>query len=70
VYKPPPPENKPSNKTGYRGVYPVKNGRFAAGLRLNGKATNLGTFLTAEEAYRVYCEAEAEESEREEAPHH
>lgn len=42
-----------NNLTGYRGVWRVR-GRFAAGMKLNGKQTHLGYFATAEEASQAY----------------
>lgn len=45
------------NKTGFLGVKPARNGRFAAQIVLNGKPVHLGIFKTAEEAHAVYVAA-------------
>jgi hypothetical protein len=45
------------NATGFRGVYATGNGKFQAMASLSGKVKALGTFDTAEEAYRTYLKA-------------
>lgn len=50
--------------SGYRGVTICKGGHatgkpFNAHIAYMGRAINLGYFETAEQAYRVYCEAKA-----------
>jgi hypothetical protein len=47
-----------NNTSGYKGVcYVAKRKRYIAGVKLNGYRHNLGSFMTAEEAYAAYCEA-------------
>lgn len=38
------------NRSGHKGVYLARSGRFTAQVRINGKAVHLGTFDTAAEA--------------------
>lgn len=47
----------PSNKTGYAGVY-LKDGKYAAQIRVDGKHLHLGSFATIEEAAKVRRDAE------------
>lgn len=47
---------KIKSKTGYRGVY-VHGSLFQASVRVNHKLQSLGSFVTAEEAARVYDKA-------------
>lgn len=47
---------KKSNKSGYKGVHPVKNG-FKATISVEGKSMSLGTFSTAKDAYMAYKRA-------------
>ena len=44
------------NRTGLKGVY-SRDGKFRAQIQSNGVKYMLGTFDTAEEAYKTYCEA-------------
>ena len=47
-----------NNTSGYKGVtYVAKRKRWIAGVKLNGYRHNLGTFMSAEEAYAAYCKA-------------
>lgn len=47
-----------NSSSGYKGVSQRKDtGRHRAYIKLNGVQESLGCFDTAEEAYRVYCEA-------------
>lgn len=48
-----------NNKTGFLGVSPHGNG-FRAGIRLDGKRKNLGTYPTPELAHQVYLDAKRE----------
>lgn len=49
------------NTTGYKGVtYRKSTNRYRALIAVNGKTRELGTFLTAEEAYEAYCKAAIE----------
>lgn len=43
-----------SNKTGFKGVFKLPNGRFQSSIRVNGKQNYLGVFSTAEEAGLAY----------------
>jgi len=49
--------NHHTNKTGYRGVYPHKNGTFSAAIMVNYKRKSLGMHATAEDAARAYDDA-------------
>ena len=49
-------EKKSKNKTGFKGVFVNKQGKFVAQICLNYKRMHLGTFDTAENAYSKYCE--------------
>lgn len=49
-----------NNKTGYKGVSKMKNGRYRAYIFLRGKQKHLGSFDTAEEANEARKEAEEE----------
>ncbi len=42
------------NKTGYTGVYQIKNGKYVARARFNSRKTSIGTFNTPEEASNAY----------------
>lgn len=46
-----------NNSTGFKGVSPIKNGRFAAQIKANKKWMYLGAFKTPEEASAAYNEA-------------
>lgn len=46
-----------NNNTGYRGVYRYRNGRFGAKIRVNGQASFLGYYDSAEQAAQVYNQA-------------
>jgi hypothetical protein len=48
---------KKHNTSGYKGVSLTPSGTWHAKIRIEGKQTYLGTFSTAEDAYRAYCEA-------------
>lgn len=43
-----------SLRTGFRGVYETRNGKFASSVRVNGCKRHLGRFETAEEAAHAY----------------
>lgn len=46
---------KRNNKTGFLGVsYDKQRKRFVAQIKINGKQTTLGRFLTTEEAHQAY----------------
>ena len=45
-----------SNTTGYKGVS-RKYGKFVARINCNGKTIYLGSFTTAEDAHKVFCDA-------------
>lgn len=45
------------NKTGFLGVCKHKDGRFQAGIEVNGQSKHLGLFDTAEEAHTAYVAA-------------
>ena len=47
---------KSTNKTGFKGVFVNRQGKFVAQICLNYKRMHLGTFDTAENAYSKYCE--------------
>ena len=47
-----------SNTSGVRGVYPLKNGKWAAHIQFKGKRTYLGAFDTVEQAAQVRRRAE------------
>jgi len=47
---------KSRNKTGFKGVFVSRQGKFVAQICLNYKRIHLGTFDTAEMAYSKYCE--------------
>jgi hypothetical protein len=50
-----------NNTTGYKGVrLDKRSGKYEARISLNRKRKQLGTFDTAEEAYRAYCNASKE----------
>lgn len=50
--------NQINNKTGYKGVsWNAKDKRYKTQIRVKGKRIYLGEYLTAEEAYKVYCDA-------------
>lgn len=50
-----------NNTSGYKGVFwHKKNKRWTAGIRLSGKRIYLGSFSTAELAYKAYCDAAKE----------
>jgi len=50
---------KPSSKLGFKGI--DKNGKkFQARIRINGKYTNLGLYVTPEAAHAAYCAAATE----------
>mgnify|MGYP003660542452 CR=1 FL=1 len=40
-----------------KGVTPTKNGRFRAQIRIQGKNTYLGAFVTEQDAHAAYCAA-------------
>lgn len=44
------------NKTGFKGVFVNRHGKFVAQICLNYKRIHLGTFDTAEKAHSKYCE--------------
>lgn len=44
----------PKNKTGFKGVKLVKNGKYASTIKYNRKSLHLGTFLTAKDAAQAY----------------
>jgi hypothetical protein len=46
-----------NNKTGYKGVFQVRSGKFVAQIKINYKSTHLGTFDTAEQAAEAYNKA-------------
>lgn len=46
-----------SNKTGYKGVFKVRSGRYAAQIKIDYKSKHLGTFDTPEEAAEAYDRA-------------
>lgn len=47
-----------ANKTGYKGVYLVKDSnKYAATISFNNERLHLGTFQTPELAYSAYCKA-------------
>lgn len=46
-----------NNKTGYKGVFVSKPGKFTAQIMHNRKAKHLGYFKTAEEAHAAYISA-------------
>lgn len=47
-----------NNTSGYKGVsYSEYHGKFRAQLQLRNKKIHLGWYITAEEAYVVFCEA-------------
>lgn len=46
-----------NNKTGYKGVFVSKPGKFTAQIMHNHKARHLGYFKTAEAAHAAYVEA-------------
>jgi hypothetical protein len=48
---------KSNNRSGCKGVYMRKNGKYRAAITVEKQRINLGTFETKEEAYKVYCEA-------------
>lgn len=43
------------NTSGYKGVYPTRNGKFGARIKQFGKRIHLGTFETAIAAHEAYC---------------
>lgn len=52
--------SKTRGRTGRRGVRARANGNFLAAIWVNGKSKSLGTFLSAEEAGRVFDQAHQE----------
>lgn len=44
-------EKRSKNKTGYKGVYPLPNGKFFACFTIHGQRYHVGTFDTALEAH-------------------
>ena len=46
-----------NNTTGYKGVSKASATTFRAQIKVNGKKIRIGTYKTAEEAYRAYCDA-------------
>jgi hypothetical protein len=50
---------KTKSMAGFRGVT-CRSGKFLARIRINGKMTHVGTFLTAADAHQAYCRAAAE----------
>ena len=52
-----------TNKTGYLGVYPHKNGTFVAQIQIGNKQVYLGLFRTPELAYASYLEAKRKNHE-------
>lgn len=49
-----------NNKTGFKGVFVSKPGKFTAQIMHNYKARHIGYFKTAEEAHAAYLEAARE----------
>jgi hypothetical protein len=49
-----------SNRSGFKGVYRLPNGRWRAMIRINRKGYHIGCFDTPEGAHAAYC-ARAEE---------
>lgn len=47
------------NTSGFKGVC-LRNGRWIAGIKSNGKKKHLGSFETPEAAYAAYCSAARE----------
>jgi hypothetical protein len=47
----------PRNTSGFKGVSPVRGGRWRASISVQNRGVNLGQFATAEEAAHVYDEA-------------
>jgi len=45
------------NKSGYKGVFPLRGKRWQAQVCRNGVKHHLGTFETPEEAHAAYCDA-------------
>lgn len=43
--------------SGLTGVFPNKNGKWSAGIRVDGKRTTIGSFATKEEASAAYLRA-------------
>lgn len=41
-------------KSKYRGVSPIKNGKWLACIKIQGKTQNIGTFCTEESAFKSY----------------
>ena len=48
--------SKTKNSTGLTGVT-MRNGKYEAGIAVNGRSMYLGTYSTAEEAHGAYLEA-------------
>lgn len=46
------------NKSGFRGVFRLKNGKYRVSIGFKGKRFNVGTFPTFEEAVEARLEAE------------
>lgn len=46
-----------NNTSGFRGVYPVKDGVWAGCIQVNGRGKHLGRFMSPEEAARAYNRA-------------
>lgn len=44
------------NKTGFKGVYQFRE-RYVSRISCNGKTHSLGSYSSAEDAHRAYCEA-------------
>jgi len=44
-----------TNTTGYKGVIGPRNGKYQAQIGHLGRKKHLGSYVTAEEAYEVYC---------------
>lgn len=51
---------RPSNRTGYKGIWEYKPGKFRAAITVNGKTIHLGVFNSPQEASAIY-EAKAKE---------
>lgn len=48
------------NRSGFKGVEILSNGRFRARIKISGKEHALGCFSTAQEAHMAYCRAATE----------
>ena len=51
-------KSRSDNTSGFRGVYPMKNGKWRAGIGLQGKRYHLGTFASFDEAVDARLQAE------------